>query len=367
MKTGIDYNRSLVSLAASIQKHFGVRPSHSTLEEADVLLAKGYENVVLMLFDGMGTAILDKHVEQSPFLRSHIRGGISSVFPTTTVAATTSIESALTPLEHAWLGWTLWFDEIGKNVCVFPNTEYGTDEQAADYNVAKTIIPHTTLEKQINDTDDAKAYFISRHATIKIDSVQEICANVKNLCAQKGKKYIYTYWNQPDHDIHDYGTTDAHVAEQIKFIDESVQSLCNDLENALVIVVADHGLIDARWKSLLDYPEICECLVRVPSFESRALSFFVKDGMQDVFKERFLRAFGKDYILLSHEEVLQNGIFGSGVPHKKSESFLGDFLAIATSDLCIEPFALDEHPFVGAHAGLCEDEINVPFIAVEIP
>ena len=367
MKTGIDYNRSLVSLAASIQKHFGVRPSHSTLEEADFLLAKGYENVVLMLFDGMGTAILDKHVEQSPFLRSHIRGSISSVFPTTTVAATTSIESALTPLEHAWLGWTLWFDEIGKNVCVFPNTEYGTDEQAAAYNVGKTIIPHTTLEKQINDTDDAKAYFISRHSTVKIDSMQEIFCEVENLCAKDGKEYLYAYWNQPDADIHKYGVCDSHVADTIRQINDGVESLCKRLKNTLLIVTADHGLIDARWESLLDYPEICECLVRVPSFESRALSFFVKDGMQDVFKERFLRAFGKDYILLSHEEVLQNGIFGSGVPHKKFDSFLGNFLAIATTDLCIEPLAIDEKQFIGMHAGLCADEINVPFIAVEIP
>ncbi len=363
----IDYDHSLVSLASSVLKHFGAEAKHSTLKEMDVLLAKGYENVVVMLFDGMGTAILQKHEEQSPFLRSHIRGSISSVFPPTTVAATTSIESGLTPLEHGWLGWTLYFDEIDKNVCVFPNTEYGTDEQAETFNVAKKHIPHQTLEDAINEAGNAKAYFISRHATIKIDSVQEICENVKNLCAQKGKKYIYTYWNQPDHDIHDYGTTDAHVAEQIKFIDESVQSLCNDLENALVIVVADHGLIDVKWASLLDYPQICECLTRAPSIEPRTLAFFVKEGMKDAFKERFLNAFGNDFLLLSHEEVLESGIFGDGKPHKKFEDFVGDFLAIATSDLCIEPFALDEHPFVGAHAGLCEDELNIPFIVIEKP
>ena len=363
----IDYEHSLVSLASSVLKYFGAEAKHPTLEEMDVLLAKGYENVVVMLFDGMGTAILDKHKEQSPFLRSHMRGTISSVFPPTTTAATTSMQSGLTPLEHGWLGWTLYFGEIDKNVCVFVNTEYGTEEQAAAFNVGKTYIPHTTLEDEINEAGNAKAYFISRHAKIKIDSVQEICENVKNLCAQKGKKYIYTYWNQPDHDIHDYGTTDERVAEQIKFIDESVQNLCGELENTLVIVIADHGLVDVKWASLQDYPEICECLIRTPSIESRALSFFVKEGMQDVFKDRFLKAFGKDYILLSHEEVLKSGIFGDDAPHEKFDEFVGDFLAIATSDLCIEPFALDEHPFVGMHAGLCEDELNVPFIVIEKP
>lgn len=54
----IDYDHSIVSLASSVLKHFGAEAKHSTLKEMDVLLAKGYENVVVMLFDGMGTAIL---------------------------------------------------------------------------------------------------------------------------------------------------------------------------------------------------------------------------------------------------------------------------------------------------------------------
>lgn len=363
----IDYDNSLVSLASSVLKYFGAQAKHSTLKEMDDLLAKGYENVVVMLFDGMGTAILDKHKEQSPFLRAHLIRKISSVFPPTTTAATTSIESGLMPSEHGWLGWTLWFDEIGKNVCVFPNTEYGTEEQAASFNVGKTFIPHTTIEDEINSAGKAKAYFVSRHSKIKIDSVQEICDNVKNLCAQKGSKYIYTYWNQPDHDMHDFGTTDKSVAAQIEYIDKSVEELCKSLENTLVIVVADHGLVDVNWKSLLDYPDIFECLTRVPSIESRAMSFFIKDGMKDVFKERFIHAFGDDYILLTHKEVIDSGIFGEGKFHSKFESFLGDYLAIATGNLCIEPLALDEKPFVGMHAGLCDDELNVPFIVIEKP
>ena len=183
----IDYDHSIVSLASSVLKHFGAEAKHSTLKEMDVLLAKGYENVVVMLFDGMGTAILKKHEEQSPFLCSHIRGVLSLVFPPTTVAATTSIETGLTPLEHGWLGWTLYFDEIDKNVCVFPNTEYGTDEQAATFNVAKSYIPHLTLEDEISKAGNAKAYFISRYAKIKIDSVQEICENVKIFARKKAR------------------------------------------------------------------------------------------------------------------------------------------------------------------------------------
>lgn len=361
--TTIDYDNSLVSLASSVLKYFGAQAKHKTLKDMDDMLEKGYENVVVMLFDGMGAAILDKYKGSAPFLYTNCKRHISSVFPPTTTAATTSIESGLTPVEHGWLGWALYFDEIDKNVCVFTNTEFGKETQAADFNVAKRYIPHSTLENDINAAGEAKAYFISRHASIKVDSVQEICDNVRRLCAQKGRKYIYTYWNQPDHDMHDYGTCDERIRAQIMSINEQVEKLCADLENTLVIVTADHGLVDIKWKTLAD--DINDCLKRIPSIESRAASFYVKDGMGDVFKERFLRDFADDYILLTHDEVLRSGIFGSGTPHPKFEDFVGDYLAIATGESCICPMPLDENPFLAMHAGLCKQELEVPFIAIE--
>ena len=95
----IDYNDSLVSLACSVLKCFGAEYGHPTLEDMDELLAKGYKNVVVMLFDGMGTAILEKHKEVAPFLRAHFISPLCSVYPPTTTAATTAIETGLTPME----------------------------------------------------------------------------------------------------------------------------------------------------------------------------------------------------------------------------------------------------------------------------
>ncbi len=361
----IDYDNSLVALASSVLKYFGADSKHTTLKEMDDLLEKGYENVVVMLFDGMGTAILDKHKDASPFLRAHLTRTISSVFPPTTTAATTSIQSGLAPYEHGWLGWSLWFKEVGKTINLFPNSEFVTDIPFEEFNVAKSIIPYKSIEDKINEAGVAKAYFISRHATIKVDSLQEITDNVQKLCAQKGKKYIYTYWSQPDHDMHDFGTTDECISAQIKQINDCVETLCDKLENTLVVVVADHGLVDIEWKTLLDYPDVWECLERVPSIESRALTFFVKEEYKYVFKDRFLSHFSDKYILLSHDEVVSEGLFGSGDECEKFGDFLGDYLAIATSNLCLDVRPIQEYAFKAMHAGLCDDELNVPFIVIE--
>ena len=62
MKTKFpEYNHSIVSLTNSILKCYGVENPHDTLPEVDEVLAKKeYRNVVLMVFDGMGTYNLER-------------------------------------------------------------------------------------------------------------------------------------------------------------------------------------------------------------------------------------------------------------------------------------------------------------------
>ena len=89
------------------------------LPELDILLRKNYKNVVVMLSDGMGTSILKKHLLADAFLIRYLQTTISSVFPATTTAATVTMESGLSPIEHGRLGWRLYFDEVGTNVDIF--------------------------------------------------------------------------------------------------------------------------------------------------------------------------------------------------------------------------------------------------------
>ena len=101
-----DYNNSIVNLACSVIKHYGAENHHETLAIFDNYLEKNYKNVVVMLLDGLGVDALENHLDKGSFLRRHFVSEISTVFPPTTTAATTSVESGLTPKEHGWLGWS---------------------------------------------------------------------------------------------------------------------------------------------------------------------------------------------------------------------------------------------------------------------
>ena len=121
-----DYNNSILNLYCSILNHFGAKSHHSTLSCADQILCKNYKNVVVILLDGLGINILEKHLKPNDFLRKHFLCEYSSVFPPTTTASTTTIMSGLSPIEHGWLGWDVYFEQEDKIVTCFKNTLAGT-------------------------------------------------------------------------------------------------------------------------------------------------------------------------------------------------------------------------------------------------
>jgi len=368
-KSLVDYTHSILSLSSSVLKHYGAETNHKTLPIFDMFLKKNYKNVVVMLFDGMGTAILEKHLKKEAFLWRNQKDTISSVFPPTTTAATTTIETGLSPIEHGWLGWNLFFDEIGSNVSIFPNIIPNTDgKPAADYHVARKYIPCTNIYSKITAATygRVRAVSVSPFSGYKSESVADICDTVKALCSEPGNKYIYTYWPQPDADMHSLGTKDIKITEDILEINFAVEKLCKVLSDTLVIVTADHGHINTDWKFLPDYPDVEECLSKMPSIEARATAYFIKDGMKKRFEKAFNKHFGNEYLLLTKEQVLGLKLFGEGIPHPRSPGFIGDYLAIATGNTSIDCVsAKKSHCFRATHAGMTKDEIFVPFIAVE--
>ena len=55
------------------------------------------------------------------FLYRNMLKEISSVVPATTTASTTSMLTGLTPVEHGWLAWDLYFKKEDKIVTMFTN------------------------------------------------------------------------------------------------------------------------------------------------------------------------------------------------------------------------------------------------------
>ena len=359
-----DYNNCIANLANSVLKKFGIDEVRKTLHLLDLYLEKEYENIVVILLDGMGKSIIDRNLEKDGFFQTHLVGTYSSVFPPTTVASTTSVMSGRNPCEHGWLGWDCYYPQIEKNVTVFLNLESGTENPAADYNVAWKFCGYKNIMFKINEAG-GKAYGVAPFSEPFPDSFEKICAQIKNLCKSPGRKYIYGYWNEPDNTMHRkgcYGQEAKHVLLQLE---KQVQQLSGELNDTLIIVTADHGHMDSKGVTLENYPHIMECLVRLPSIEPRALNLFVKAEKKEQFESEFRKVFGDKFLLWTKQHVLDTHLFGMGIEHTYFRDMLGDYLAIAVDDLSIYNTREEAGHFIGVHAGLTEDEMTIPLIVIK--
>ncbi len=384
-----DYHHCLVNLSNSILKKFGAETSAETLPLADRYLQKDYQNVVVLLLDAMGTSILDRHLDPNGFFRSHLAGSFDSVYPPTTVAATTSMLSGLYPNEHGWLGWDIYYPQIDKNVTVFTNTEQmrekdgavpmavypdgrprWTEESlestvpAAEYHVGFRYTPYRNILDRIQDAG-GHAYAAMPFMPPHPQSMEAILDRVITLCGEPGKKFIYAYWNEPDATMHRTGTLSSETHEMVTGLERMVEEAVSGMNDTLMMIIADHGHMDSRNCCLKDDPEIMNCLVRQPSIEPRTLNFFAKEECREAFPEIFRKYFGDSFILLTREEVIAGKLFGIGKDHQDLERMIGDYVALAVSDRSIFNTHLEAQEMPGGHAGLTREEISIPLIVVE--
>lgn len=365
-----DYDNSIIGITSSVLNYFKIECKVKTLPILDEKLTKDYKNIVVMIFDGLGSNILRTHMNDGDFLLAHKMLDISSVFPPTTTAATTSLITGLLPIEHSWLGWNLYFKEIGENVSLFPNIISGTETPAADYNVAERFIPFDDIFSKINKATNGEVQAISIYpfAGYKTQSTKEMCDIIENICKTDSKKYIHAYWNEPDFSMHKLGINHISIKEQIKLFNQQIEEMCKNLSDTLVIITADHGLIDTDHMFITDYPQIAECMVRPHSIESRAMNFFIKENKHNDFEKAFRAVFGDQFLLYSKDEIISKKIFGNAPPHPRAYEFLGDYLAIAVGTTSVEySRPTYREVFKAQHAGLTEDEMMVPLILIECP
>ena len=144
-------------------------------------------------------------------------------------------------------------------------------------------------------------------------------------------------------------------------MNRSFERFINEIDrDVLLIVTADHGLVDVEEIDLFHYQDLTATFLRKPSLEPRALTFFIKEGLQEKFKDLFNKYFQPGFLLLSKEELLASELLGYGVKHPWLDSFIGDYIAISISNKLIK--TSQHSSFKAHHAGLLKEELEVPLI-----
>lgn len=356
-----DYKNGLVNVISSIQKYFNVENVHCSLKDLDEILRKtSKKNVLLVLFDGMGYNILKKNRKYCPFLNKYLYKSISSCFPTTTMSARTTVESGLCPIEHGWLGWDMYFKKYNKVITLARNYVKRTKEKITNYNIARTLLKFEPVINKISKIDKQLGSKVTYYPN-KGPSFRFARKQIKNITKNNLKNYIYFYCNEPDHTFHKYGCDSKKAIKILKKLDKNFKKLCKNLDDTLVIALADHGHLNIEYLTLTDYPNIIKMLDGDVSIDTRACSFRVKKRYIKTFPYELKKILKDDFIIMSQKEVIDKKLYGFGKENMYFKDGLGDFFAIAISNKAIR---YDDtcHMHKSTHSGITEEEMKVPLI-----
>ena len=193
-----NYDNSLTSVANSILKEFKVPTFHNSLELLDNYLAKkDYKNIIIILYDGMGSNILKRNLKEDSFLLKHKITDINSVFPATTTAATTTLKTGLNPVEHGWLGWDLYFKNEDEIVTMFTNEIKDTNTLYSEDSLALKYYPYTSIFDLINKTNN-KAIEISHYSDNSYTDLEDMHNKIIKISPIKLDKNNYPHKRRSD-------------------------------------------------------------------------------------------------------------------------------------------------------------------------
>ncbi len=356
-----DYGNGLVNVVNSILKYFKIQTNHPSLKILDDELKQNPKNIVLVLFDGLGYNTLKRNKEICPFLYKHLVTSISSVFPSTTMAARTTIESGLNPIEHGWLGWDMYFKKFNQVITLTRNYIKGTKKRPADYHVAKTLLQYESIVDKINQMNLSHGEKVTIYSDRKNETFRKARKKIKKIIKNNLTNYIYFYTNEPDHTEHKYGTDSQKTKKILKSLDKEFKKLCQSLKDSLVIALSDHGHINCTYVTLSNYPEIMTMLKGDIGIDNRACSFRIKEEYKKIFPKKIKEILKDDFIIMSKEDIIKNKLYGYGKENKYYRDGLGDYFAIGISNKAIRyDDKVVQHK--SSHSGLTEEEMLVPLI-----
>ena len=337
------------------------------------------DHYVLALVDGLGIGLL-QHLAEESFLRTHMRITLQAVFPSTTVAALTSLATGLWPGAHGVPTWWAYLVDYDVSATVLPFIERFSNRPLSEWGIqggevftAPTLLPrfrrerHSFVPKAIRSSVYTSYTSAGAEVTGYTTLSGAVDAVLARIAAATGPTYSYLYYPRVDAFAHERGPEDETVRTEVAHVDRELSRLADGLKGrARLMVTADHGLIAVSERSrhaVRADDEIDQLLIAPPSGEPRVPLFHVKEGQAEEFERRFRDRFGEWFVLLTAPEAERLELFGPGPFAAVTRQRIGDYLALPLGEdvLAYEP---PEEWMVGFHAGLTPAEMLVPLIIV---
>jgi len=331
-------------------------------------------SVVLLLIDGLGWNQLRERAERAPFLSGMQGGPITTVGPSTTASALTSLATGASPLEHGIVGyrmdmgdgvmnslrWTLNDRDMRK---VFEPTLVQPIPPFAGHSVP--VVSRADLENTAFTYAHLRG---SRPNGWRTPS--SIITQCARLASHAGERFVYAYYDGLDKTAHECGLG-ANYDDELSFVDWLVASLHAALPSSCTLVVmADHGQVHVG-NNVVELPENLMRLVHHQSGEGRFRWLHARRGHETELSRMCRDLYADRAWVTSKEQVVDEAWLGpvrGGRGQDAAIRRLGDVALVPyTATTFHDP--MDSGPFtlIGRHGSLTADEMLVPLLASTRP
>ena len=383
-----DYAGSgLFNLAVSLARACGadVPANYADLALTGGIAASGNwdtaDTLVFFLIDGLGDAFLSRNREIAPALWRDRVQSLTSVFPSTTATAITTLMTAEPAAVHGLLGWYVRDEETGSVVAPLPMRHRGgvaVDDAdllarllqtAPMLQTARRDSRFVTLPELANgpySRHHRRSASVNAYETL--DSLAWSVFRADREMTESGsqQKFIYAYSPLLDATGHDFGMESQQSRDVLARLDHAYAQMRHLLPEAQFVVSADHGFIDNPAEKqivLSDHPDLYSMLRGPLTGERRVAYCHVKPECQTTFGLRVAERFGDCLHAMPAALAFDAGLFGPGEGVNALQRG-GDWLLIPRDDWTVLDNVAGEqgHDMRGVHGGLSAGEMDVPLI-----
>jgi hypothetical protein len=360
-------------------------------------LREGVRQVVVVLADGLGLGQLQALRADMPFVRSILeraeRGDAAqlieatSIFPSTTAAAITTLNTARTPQEHGNIAYFVWLEEFGQvtqmlrwGPGVNRRGSYFDDTRLDPRAYVKVPSIHDRLRDRGTKTyviepeafrHEAMARMHTREATYvgyHLPTTMGVCIRALVEARPDGPSYVYAYWAGIDTSSHLYGPMSPEAAAEAASFDLNLARAVGDRKagDTLVILTADHGHSFTDPDKVIDLlgDEDLRSMLRNPLAGEPRLAFLHTDHAAAV-RDHVDSRWPDEFSLLSRDELLDAGYFGGRGDTALAKRRIGEVCAMLSTDRAARIMRVDGQDFRhrGSHGGMSPQEMRIPILA----
>jgi len=399
-----DYaGRSILNLPDSICRWLGAPQLGASplTEDLAAPLGERYRAVVLVLMDALGLHQLRRWIGNgdAPMLGELAETGLlaplTSIAPSTTSAALTTLWTGKSAAAHGIAGYELWLKEYGvvvNSILHAPMSfkgDVGSLEKAGfkperfmdlptlGAHLARHGVETFAFQHQSIARSGLSRMLLQDVNASAFRTPSELWVNVRRAVeslASGGKGYYWIYWGEIDHLSHFYGPDDERgLGELADFTAAFRRHFLETLSpaarrQALFILLADHGQIATQpdqHYDLRNHPALTRRLHILPTGENRLAYLYIKPGQQEAVREYIQRTWPNQFVILDPVYAVEAGLLGPGQTHPRLLERLGDLLVVARGNAYLWWSASEDHLY-GRHGGLSPEEMLVPFLATRL-